>query len=268
MDLQYILPTGGAMKTKLRVLFFLSAALLFVWIFQVPSSYSFPQRPDISSGDATANPPVIDGDPSEWQSQPVSITLNNPPYPIQTYVYFMNDHSYLYVLVDVVGDTTNGSGCDECLLEFNSFPTTDIEVGFKDGGITKLPNPFPVGGQVQISFRNSFNSATPHRIYELRIPLSYIGAGAGQIIDFSSPSVKGICPSGSIPYDGTNGTAFYDNIYPSWLNQSDINTYARLHLQGHGTTIPTMTEWGMIIFTLLAGVGAIYYLRRQKRAKS
>ena len=30
--------------------------------------------------------------------------------------------------------------------------------------------------------------------------------------------------------------------------------------------IPTMTEWGMIIFMVLAGVGAVYYLRRQRRA--
>jgi hypothetical protein len=34
------------------------------------------------------------------------------------------------------------------------------------------------------------------------------------------------------------------------------------------SSIPTMNEWGMIIFMLLAGVGAVYYLRRQKRANS
>jgi len=33
-------------------------------------------------------------------------------------------------------------------------------------------------------------------------------------------------------------------------------------------SVPTMNEWGMIIFTLLAGLGAIFYLRRQKSAKS
>jgi len=32
--------------------------------------------------------------------------------------------------------------------------------------------------------------------------------------------------------------------------------------------IPTMTEWGMIIFTVIAGLGAVYYLRRQKIANS
>jgi len=30
--------------------------------------------------------------------------------------------------------------------------------------------------------------------------------------------------------------------------------------------IPTMTEWCMIIFIALAGLGSVYYLRRQRRA--
>ena len=32
--------------------------------------------------------------------------------------------------------------------------------------------------------------------------------------------------------------------------------------------IPTMTEWGVIIFLILAGIGSVYYLRRQKRTES
>lgn len=32
--------------------------------------------------------------------------------------------------------------------------------------------------------------------------------------------------------------------------------------------IPTMTEWGMIIFMVLAGLGSVYYLRRQRRTES
>jgi hypothetical protein len=32
------------------------------------------------------------------------------------------------------------------------------------------------------------------------------------------------------------------------------------------TSVPTMTEWGMIIFMVLAGLGSVYYLRRQRRA--
>jgi len=33
------------------------------------------------------------------------------------------------------------------------------------------------------------------------------------------------------------------------------------------TVVPTMTEWGMIIFIILAGIGSIYYLRRQRRTR-
>ncbi len=33
-------------------------------------------------------------------------------------------------------------------------------------------------------------------------------------------------------------------------------------------SVPAMNEWGMIIFMLLAGLGAVYYLRRQRRADS
>lgn len=32
------------------------------------------------------------------------------------------------------------------------------------------------------------------------------------------------------------------------------------------TAVPTLTEWGMIIFMLLAGLGSVYYLKRQRRA--
>ena len=33
-------------------------------------------------------------------------------------------------------------------------------------------------------------------------------------------------------------------------------------------SVPTMNEWGMIIFMALAGLGAVFYLRRSKRAES
>ena len=38
---------------------------------------------------------------------------------------------------------------------------------------------------------------------------------------------------------------------------------------GRGNTaVPTMTEWGMIIFMVLAGLGAVYYIRRKRRTNS
>jgi hypothetical protein len=32
-----------------------------------------------------------------------------------------------------------------------------------------------------------------------------------------------------------------------------------------GRPVPTMTEWGMIIFMVLAGLGAVFYLEKRKR---
>ncbi|MHB8880475.1 MAG: IPTL-CTERM sorting domain-containing protein [Thermodesulfovibrionales bacterium] len=36
---------------------------------------------------------------------------------------------------------------------------------------------------------------------------------------------------------------------------------------GEVRAVPTMSEWGMIIFTALAGLASVYYLRRQRRAE-
>ena len=34
------------------------------------------------------------------------------------------------------------------------------------------------------------------------------------------------------------------------------------------TAVPTMTEWGLMIFMFIAGLGSIYYLKRQRRTES
>jgi len=44
-------------------------------------------------------------------------------------------------------------------------------------------------------------------------------------------------------------------------------TYTWLILRAASTAIPTISDWGMIIFMVLAGLGAAYYLRRQRKAE-
>ncbi|HAM52197.1 MAG TPA: hypothetical protein DCP92_16455 [Nitrospiraceae bacterium] len=34
-----------------------------------------------------------------------------------------------------------------------------------------------------------------------------------------------------------------------------------------GIAIPTLSDWGLIIFMVLAGLASVYYLRRQRRTK-
>jgi hypothetical protein len=53
--------------------------------------------------------------------------------------------------------------------------------------------------------------------------------------------------------------------------QANTNTYNVLAIgwaSNGSASVPTLTEWGMILFMVLAGLGAAYYLRRQKRATS
>ena len=48
---------------------------------------------------------------------------------------------------------------------------------------------------------------------------------------------------------------------------ADVLVYGVTGVQDPAS-VPTMNEWGMIIFMALAGLGAVFYLRRSKRAES
>jgi hypothetical protein len=98
-------------------------------------------------------------------------------------------------------------------------------------------------------------------MYEFQIPLNTIGAAAGDTIYFASPYDI----LNSLPYDYNGGGTARYNIWPSNATASDLTTWGQIHLAGP-LDVPTMTEWGMIIFMVFAGLGAVYYLRRQRRA--
>jgi len=36
--------------------------------------------------------------------------------------------------------------------------------------------------------------------------------------------------------------------------------------QAQAVAVPTLTEWGMIILTVLLGIGSVYYLRKRRLA--
>ena len=78
-------------------------------------------------------------------------------------------------------------------------------------------------------------------------------------------------------YDGTTGAEIVGNsitlhFVDGERGDDDITVNTLVVDQGgpgqQEANIPTMTEWGMIIFTIFAGLGAVYYLRRQKTAKN
>ena len=49
------------------------------------------------------------------------------------------------------------------------------------------------------------------------------------------------------------------------LADYNIQKESTLHLLLRTMSIPTMTEWGMMIFVVLAGAGAVSYLMRQRK---
>ena len=202
---------------KLFSLLLLTALVVLAGCLVAPT---YALRPTISS-QWTSNPPTIDGrfTLGEWFN--LQITVQGPSFPDSyvkpTFVYFMNDNSRQYVLVDASGDGTDDS-LDECLLVFG-FPPNTVSVEIIGSSGTRATGNF----NAAVGFDSSPNNQTAHKIYEFSIPLSYINAQPGQSLDFSSPlSGKHF---GSMPYDART---FRDNVWPVGLIEGDISTYDAL----------------------------------------
>ncbi|MDO9263269.1 MAG: IPTL-CTERM sorting domain-containing protein [Desulfosalsimonadaceae bacterium] len=229
----------------------------------------------MTSHEVTDAAPTIDGvvGPGEWPGTPqIEFSATTPPSPPYTYViptrvYFYNDLSNIYVLVDAGGDTTADSG-DECLLIFGNGSQYIVPEGFGLGNVSYCT---PQGIVFSAGFSTTPTSPdipVPHRIYEWRIPFSAIGASPGQQIDFCSPHYwKFQCPveEGSLGYDATTGN---DNIWPPGLigvpDPNDRDDWGTLRLQPtQPRSIPTLSEWGMILMGLALAGAAVRTLKRR-----
>ena len=206
---------------KIGSLLLLTVLVVLAGCFVAPAQAS---RSTINS-EWTSRPPTIDGKYTAGEWLNLQIIVRGLSYPATyvkpTFVYFMNDNSRLYVLVDAAGDTTNDA-LDECLLVFGFDTKVSVEIIGMSG--TELH----VNFDAAVGFYPSPNNSTTHKIYEFSIPFSYINAQPGQPLDFSSPlsgkhlSLLGNMPLASMPYDATT---FHDNVWPVGLIESDITTY-------------------------------------------
>lgn len=225
----------------------------------------------------TETPPIINGSftPGEWPStEALEI-----PSPIHTRVYISNNNTYLYMFVDaatVSGDYTEEDQ-DHCsVYVYNSGKGLRITVlgdetkycestDSASAPLSWTTISCPSGVQAVAGFGPGPDITTPHRMYEFRIPLSFIGAASGGLIYFGSPEDV----FDSIPFD-YNGDSPRYNIWPLSANPIDFNTWEliRLASPGVGVAVPTITDWGMVIMSILLGGSAIYLIRKKNAFNS
>jgi len=260
------------MKNQRFSSFFAVFAFLLTLTFFTQFSYA--AGPGLNCVPLTGNAPVIDGTLSagEWSGAPQLTILT----PVQTNVYCRNDEQNLYILVNAIGDTTddntvipcaaapNNSRCDECLLVFgdpDQITAHIAEVWGKAGNIIGTNAHLPAGTEVAIGMNSN-------RFYEWKIPLSSINAVPGQTIDFSSPlackfagSGEYCIPQASMPFDGATTN---DNVWPVGVDVNDRTTWGSITLGQSILGVPALSEWGIIVFMILAGAGAVIFLRKRK----
>jgi len=228
----------------------------------------------------TTSVPIVDGNyystVNEWPSNTSEAALEIMG-PIHTLVYIKNNNSSLFMLVNaasVSGDYTEESE-DHCSVYiYNNGKGLRVTV-FGDGtkyceSTNSVSSPLtwntiacPAGVTVADGFGPSPEKPADHRMYEFKLPLSAIGAVPGDIIYFASPydSIN------SLPFDYNSGALRY-NIWPPSATTNDLSTWGQIQLGSGNIAIPSFNEWGMIIFVMLAGTGAVYYLRRQRREEN
>jgi hypothetical protein len=262
------------MLRKANMYLFIALTISFLLF---PAAYSYAEGPLEST--YTVTPPTIDGSfnpfAGEWPANYVLKILDQ----VDATLYISNNNQSVFLMVDAASivsimDTTeedqdhcsiylyyNGKGIrvtvfgdDSKYCESTNSPGTPLSWG---------TIPCPSGLNATAGFGSSPDTPSPdHRMYEFQIPLNSIGTAPDDTIYFASPSDE----SGSLPYDYNSGDPRY-NIWPSTATASDLSTWGQIHL-ADSLGIPTMSEWGMIIFTGLAGLGSIYFMRRRKRTEN
>jgi hypothetical protein len=126
--------------------------------------------------------------------------------------------------------------------------------------------------------------------YNTATGMTYIGWAADEFSDLRSAitgsgatySIPGVIDMGSLPpivdprfpSDPAYGPEDITSAFAFDLNPSATSATVNLSLGGSPSgqppggepveaVVPTMTEWGMMIFMVLAGLGSIYYIRRK-----
>jgi hypothetical protein len=176
-----------------------------------------------------------------------------------TYGWVRNDDENLYISIDFTPDDTMDGNKDYSKVY------VETDNGVKEFRVSVNETKWGKAG-----FAYTDKVGYQHKVYEFKIPLrEFLGTqleGRDKVLlAFSAYGTAGHCcfPDGScaqvdqIARDCTDIGGVYTaggSCNPNPCPQPNL--------------IPTITQWGMIIFIILAGLGAGYYLRRQRKANS
>ena len=251
--------------------------IVLIGCLQIPivvNAGVLPPPPPVNSGWAS-KPPTIDGaflPDDEWTNPQLEIMSE-----IHTFVYFINDGSYLYICVDagmVTGDYTEETQ-DFCWFVFDvgndNLWTEGVDTVFDITGSghtyhfyggpvifsldCKASDNLHPGFAGAIGFGPSPTTPIDHRIYEIKIPLSLIGASPGATVGFSSPM-----GGDSLPYD-YNGGSFRHNVWPEGASMYDLDGWGDIVLASRravgGILIPVekaeiLAPWIAVAFAAVA----------------
>ncbi|UCE36614.1 MAG: Ig-like domain-containing protein [Thermoplasmata archaeon] len=194
----------------------------------------------------TLTPPTLDGvfGPGEWNDASMADLTIIPNNMLGTYMYVMNNDTCLFVLYDVVGDTTDDPG-DTAAMGFDT--NHDGANGPADGDDDFFGVGSWFGGEqhyewdsgmgdwqnhcspfsdpdlsVTYGYGTSPNSGADHRIFEWCIPLSILDTAPGGIIGFAAG-----CQFAPGVADDSSGN----------LDQWPVNPMAPIPLSNYGDLI-------------------------------
>jgi hypothetical protein len=131
------------------------------------------------------------------------------------------------------------------------------DAGGTPAGVLRQEDQIPLSWTLDTSglYRVSCNLAVP---FVAQANTVYWIGVAGNGIDIHQESVLS-------PGDG-HMAQFNGSIFSLHTSVGDM--MFQLYSGQSPVSVPSMTEWGMIIFILLAGLGSAIYMKKQKKAKS
>jgi hypothetical protein len=149
-------------------------------------------------------------------------------------------------------------------------PTTDsvVTTTFNDN-TARCPNNFGWTGR-EFMFNATTTGFELPTLSPGRYWLAVVGRGPGSSGNraYWATSTNN-APADALVFNPVWGSTYFVAAYwtPNPGGNLDIHAFA-FDIDSQPTTVPTMNEWGMIIFIVIAGIGSFYYLRRQRSATS